>query len=109
MRIFFASIIKKFLILSHWVGYNVFALFPRPHRGDLYKCAGPTMRHLQKLKKKKMTNAQQMPGGMPAVGIDWGITLIAQSPIAAVDVRPDHSIITKMTLGTSELKTLFDT
>ena len=50
---------------------RVFTLFPRPHCGDLHKCAGPTMGHLQHLNKKKQTNAQQMlGGGMRAVGID---------------------------------------
>ena len=32
---------------------RVFALFPKPHRGDLYKCAGPIMGHLQQLFWKK--------------------------------------------------------
>ena len=64
MRIFFASIIKSNFDLVPWVGYNVFVPFPRPHRGDLYKCAGPTMEQLQHKKDK-------CPGvGMRAVGID---------------------------------------
>ena len=52
---------------------KVFAPFLRPQRGDLYKCAGPTMGHLQYFLEKR-----QMPdkcpgrggGGMCAVGID---------------------------------------
>ena len=34
----------------------VLALLPRPHHGELYKCAGPTMGHLQHFFLK--TNAQ---------------------------------------------------
>ena len=45
---------------------RVFALFPWPHRGDLYKYSGPTMGHLQHffLKKDKCpTNARGGGGG----------------------------------------------
>ena len=50
---------------------QVFGLFLRPRRGDLYECAGPIMGHLRHLFLKK-TNARQMPGGWGehAVGID---------------------------------------
>ena len=55
---------------------RVFALFPRPRLGDLYKCAGPTMGHLQHLlkKKKKMPDICPEGGGggvgMRVVGIE---------------------------------------
>ena len=40
-------------------------LIPRTRRGNLYKCAGPTMTmgHLQRFFKRKKTNGRQMPGG----------------------------------------------
>ena len=71
MRIFFASIIKSNFDLVPWVGYNVFAPFPMPHRGDLYKCAGPTVEQLQHIFFFKKTNARQMPGGGDACGLNW--------------------------------------
>ena len=40
-----------------------FELFQKPHRGDLYVWADPTVGHLQHYKKKKKTNARQMPRG----------------------------------------------
>ena len=48
MRIFFLlQPLNLIFDLVPWVDQPVFALFPRPHLGDLYKYAGPTMGHLQ--------------------------------------------------------------
>ena len=76
MRIFFASIIKSNFDLVPLVGYNVFAPFPRLHRGDLYKCAGPTMEQLQHIFFLKRQMPDKCPGvGMRAVGIDVHVLL----------------------------------
>ena len=42
----------------------IFALFLRPHRRDLYKFAGPTMGHLQHLKKKNRQMPDKCPEGV---------------------------------------------
>ena len=53
-----------------------------PPWGFVYWCAGPTMRHLQKLKKKKkMTNAQQMPGGCPRLELTEPLPRLHRVPL----------------------------
>ena len=73
------------------------ALFPRPHRGDLYKCAGPTGGHLQRFFCKK-TNVQQKSGwgagGMRMVGkMSW-----KQPPALMAPLKKNPAPLVKHTI-----------